>query len=45
MPTKVATKIITEQTCWMMTVVSVTRGQKSYGWRRGLRWSCSRKVA
>ena len=29
MPTKQTTKIITEQTCWTMTVESATRGQKS----------------
>jgi len=29
MPTKQTTKIMTEQTCWTMTVESVTRGQKS----------------
>jgi hypothetical protein len=29
MPTKQTTKIMTEQTCWTMTVESATRGQKS----------------
>jgi hypothetical protein len=45
MPTKQKTKIMTEQTCWTMTVESATRGQKSYGWRRGFRCRCSRKVS
>ena len=29
MPTKQTTKIMTEQTCWTMTVESATKGQKS----------------
>jgi hypothetical protein len=29
--TKQTTKIMTEQTCWTMTVESATSGQKSYG--------------
>jgi len=45
MPTKQTMKMMTEQTCWTMTVESATKGQKSYGWRRGFRWRCSRKVA
>lgn len=45
MPTKHTTKMMTEHTCWTITVESATSGQKSYGLTRGLRWSFSRKVA
>lgn len=45
MPTKQTMNIMTEQTCCTMTVVSATRGQKSYGRTRGFRWRFSRKVA
>lgn len=45
MPTKQTMKMVTEQTCWRMTVESATSGQKSYGLRRGLRWRFSRNVA
>jgi hypothetical protein len=45
MPTKQTTNMMTEHTCCSMTVESATRGQKSYGLRRGLRWRFSRKVA
>jgi hypothetical protein len=31
MPTKQTMNMMTEQTCWTMTVESATRGQKSYG--------------
>lgn len=37
MPTKQTTKMMTEQTCWTITVESATSGQKSYGFSRGFR--------
>jgi hypothetical protein len=43
-PMKQTTKIMTEHTCCTMTVLSATKGQKSYGCSRGFRWRFSRKV-
>jgi hypothetical protein len=45
MHAKLTTNMMTEQTCCRMMVESATRGQKSYGFRRGLSCRLSRKVA